>query len=73
MKLGPQVYVCAVVLYLVALGCTLHSVNSQPFNKKQRTFWTVAVIAFPVVGIFIYSLACVLYATSETALMAKKK
>ncbi len=72
-KLNAQVYACAIVLYLVVIGCALHSIHSQPFNKKQRTFWTLMVLLFPVGGLAVYAVACVLYAQSESALMAKRK
>jgi len=72
-KFNPQVWACAIVLYLVVIGCTLHSIHTQPFNKKMRTIWTVVVIFAPIIGLAVYAMACVLYATSETKLMAKPK
>jgi len=72
-KLNAQVYACAIVLYLVVMGCALHSIHSQRFNQRLKLIWTIVVLAVPIFGLAAYAVACVLYAQSESALMAKRK
>lgn len=73
LKLNGQTWACAIVLWMVVLGCTLSSINSQPFNRQQRIFWIVVVLCFPLVGLFCYLPFCVLNATSDTSAGKKNK
>ncbi|MBI3876895.1 MAG: PLDc N-terminal domain-containing protein [Verrucomicrobia bacterium] len=73
LKLNAQTYACAIVIYLVVIGCALHSINSQPFSRTQRMMWITIVVAVPVLGLAAYAMAAVLYATSEASLLTRKK
>ncbi|MFM8469804.1 MAG: hypothetical protein ACKODH_07525 [Limisphaerales bacterium] len=53
-KLGSQTYSIAALLYFILLGCTIWSINVQPFNKKEKSFWTLIVICLGPLGILIY-------------------
>jgi hypothetical protein len=53
-KFNDQMLLCLVAIWLVVVGTSISSIFSQPFSKKQRTFWTVLVICLPIVGVLIY-------------------
>ena len=54
MKADMQVLACAVVLWLAVLGCTLSSIDHQPFGRRRRMVWLVLVTAVPLVGLLCY-------------------
>ncbi len=53
-KINSQTISIAVLLYFVVLGCTIWSINLQPFNKRDKSFWTMLVVLFPAFGILFY-------------------
>ena len=53
-KLTWQVYTCAIVLYIAMIYCTVWSINQQPFNRRERMFYTVVVVCVPLAGVLIY-------------------
>lgn len=53
-KIGSQTISIAVFLYFILLGCTIWSINVQPFNKKEKSFWTLVVILLGPFGILGY-------------------
>jgi hypothetical protein len=54
MRIDFQVIACLVILWLLITGCTVSSILSKPFSQKQRNFWLVIVMAFPLLGILAY-------------------
>ena len=53
-KFNNQVLACLVVIWVVVLGCAVHSIVSQPFNRQQRWFWILLVIFLPGIGLLSY-------------------
>ena len=53
-KINGQAISIAVLLYLIMLGCVIHSITQQPFDKKRRSLWTTLVIMFGPFAIFPY-------------------
>lgn len=53
-KLNKQVLILAITIWLVVLGCAVTSIITQPFSKKQRTFWMVVVFGIPFLGLLSY-------------------
>jgi TRAP-type C4-dicarboxylate transport system permease small subunit len=53
-KINSQTISIAVLLYIILVGCTIWSINVQPFNKRERSFWTMAVIFFGPIAILPY-------------------
>lgn len=53
-KINSQTISIAIVLWFVTVACAIWSINSQPFNKKERTFWTAIVVLFPLAGLLFY-------------------
>ena len=53
-KFGSAVGVCMAAIWLSVLWCTIASIWTQPFSRRQRTFWIVLVIALPLVGVLAY-------------------
>ena len=72
-KINGQTITCALVIWVAVLGCALASINSQPFNQRQRLFWIVFVLCVPLVGLLCYLPCCVIYATSDSSQSARKK
>ena len=53
-QFNSQIGWCAVLLWCVVVACTISSILSQPFNKRQRIFWIAVVVAIPLVGVLAY-------------------
>ncbi|MGB0578604.1 MAG: PLDc N-terminal domain-containing protein [Limisphaerales bacterium] len=53
-KLHWQVQTCAVILWIAVVYCSVWSINTQPFNRKERLLWTVVVVAIPLGGLLAY-------------------
>jgi hypothetical protein len=53
-KFNNQILFCLVAVWLVLLGCAVHSIFSLPFNKHQRWFWILMVVCLPGVGLLSY-------------------
>jgi fatty acid desaturase len=53
-KFNGTIAACIVVLWLVVVGTAISSIFSQPFSKKQRTFWILMVVFLPVLGLLLY-------------------
>lgn len=53
-KINSQTISIAVLLYCVTVACVIWSINVQPFNKRERSFWTMAVIFFGPFAILPY-------------------
>ena len=39
-KLNWQTITCAIILWFTTLYCGIWSINQQPFNRRERLFWT---------------------------------
>ena len=48
------VIVVLVFIWAGVVGCAIASVLTQPFDRKQRTFWIALVILLPFVGLLSY-------------------
>ncbi len=53
-KFNGQVWVCLALIWLLVLGCTITSIQAQPFSARQRKFWMAVVIFVPLLGILAY-------------------
>jgi hypothetical protein len=53
-KISGQTNAIAVFLWCILVGCAIWSINTQPFNKKERTFWTAVVVFIPLAGLLCY-------------------
>jgi len=49
-----SIILCLIALWLVITACTISSIISQPFSRKQRFFWITLVVVLPIVGILAY-------------------
>ncbi len=43
-----------VLVWICVIACVISSIFSQPFDIKQRIFWTAIVVLLPVIGILAY-------------------
>ena len=43
-KINGQTMSIAAFLYLITLGCVIHSITQQPFDRKRRSLWMIFVI-----------------------------
>jgi hypothetical protein len=53
-KLNKQALICAIGIWVLVLGCAISSIVSQPFSKKQRTFWFLVICGVPFLGVLSY-------------------
>lgn len=53
-KIGSQTISIAVFLYCILVACVIWSINVQPFNKKERSMWTMLVVMFGPLAIIPY-------------------
>ena len=53
-KFNSPVIAILLALWIVILVCAVSSIISQPFTKRQRIFWLVLVVCFPLVGLLAY-------------------
>jgi phage shock protein PspC (stress-responsive transcriptional regulator) len=53
-KFTRPMFVCTVVIWLMVVGCALHSIWHQPFTRRQRLFWVLLLIGVPVLGLLVY-------------------
>lgn len=50
---GSVIFILGVV-WLMVLGCVISSIFAQQFDRSQRIFWLVLVVAVPIVGVLSY-------------------
>ena len=53
-KFDNQLLFFLVIIWVMVLACAVHSVMSQPFNKRQRWFWILLIVCLPGVGLLSY-------------------
>lgn len=53
-SLSHQAFICAIVIWVIVVVCSIMSIVGQPFSKKQRMFWMVVVMGLPLVGLLSY-------------------
>ena len=53
-KFTQSMFICAMVIWLMVVGCALHSIWIQPFTRRQRLFWILLVVGVPVLGLLVY-------------------
>jgi ABC-type sugar transport system permease subunit len=53
-KFNTFVLMAMIAVWVVVIACALSSIFSQPFSRRQKFFWTVFVIAVPLVGVLAY-------------------
>jgi len=53
-KWNSQTAACVLFIWFIVLASAISSVISQPFTKKQRTFWVLLILCLPVVGLLAY-------------------
>jgi hypothetical protein len=53
-KLTTQIWMVAAGLWITILLCTISSILTQPFTKKQRLFWILLVLFVPIFGLLAY-------------------
>ena len=53
-KWNGQMFLCLILIWLVVIATAISSIMSQPFAKKQRTFWIVLIIVVPIFGLLAY-------------------
>jgi hypothetical protein len=53
-KWNSTVVLGMTLVWICVLGCVISSILSQPFERKQRIFWVVLVIAVPFLGVLSY-------------------
>jgi hypothetical protein len=39
---------------MIVLACTLSSVFTQPFSRRQRFLWIAILIGLPIIGLLAY-------------------
>jgi len=54
MRIDSTVIICLLIIWVIVSACVISSILNQPFTKKQRFFWSVFVLAVPVIGILAY-------------------
>jgi hypothetical protein len=54
LKSNNQIMACVAVIWLVIMACAVTSVLSHSFSRKQRTFWIVLIVGFPLLGLLSY-------------------
>ena len=58
----PEIYLGMVAVYLILLTASLFSIKSLQASSKSKACWSVIVVLVPVLGMFIYSLRCLVRA-----------
>jgi hypothetical protein len=53
-KWNSGIVLALVVIWAGVLACVVSSIFSQPFDRKQRTFWIGLVILVPFLGVLSY-------------------
>lgn len=53
-QFDSQIGWCVVLIWCIVLACTISSILSQPFNRRQRIFWIAVVICVPLIGVLAY-------------------
>jgi hypothetical protein len=53
-KFTKSMFVCYVIIWLMVVGCALHSIWHQPFTRRQRLFWMLLVVGVPLLGVLVY-------------------
>jgi|APSaa5957512622_1039677.scaffolds.fasta_scaffold04404_5 hypothetical protein len=50
----PGVWFCVIAVWLLVLICSLTSIWGHRFGRGKKIFWSVIVLAMPLVGVAIY-------------------
>lgn len=58
----PEIYLGMAAVYLILLTASLFSIKSLQASSKSKAAWSVVVVLVPVLGMFIYSLRCLVRA-----------
>ncbi len=53
-KWSGMVVFALLAIWAGVVGCVISSILSQPFDRKQRTFWIALVILLPFLGVLAY-------------------
>jgi uncharacterized membrane protein YoaK (UPF0700 family) len=53
-KWDGTIVLALLLLWTGVLGCVISSIISQPFDRKQRTFWILMVVFVPLLGVLAY-------------------
>ncbi len=53
-KFDNQVMAGMILVWLVVVGATVHSILQQDFPPRQRRFWIGIVILVPILGVLAY-------------------
>lgn len=53
-KFNLQILACMGIIWLAILLCSLASINSQNWTRRQRIFWIVIVTGIPFLGVLMY-------------------
>lgn len=53
-KWNLQIAACMIIIWLALVICTLSSLSSQGFTRRQRLFWILIITGIPLLGILIY-------------------
>ena len=56
-NVSTEIWIGLAAIYIVMVGVTLSSVWSGAWSGWAGLLWTIIVVALPIVGIFMYSLA----------------
>lgn len=57
-NLGLQPLVMVIMLYLVILVCTYHSISTLAILRRTKILWGVFVTVFPFIGLIVYLCYC---------------
>ena len=53
-KWSSSVLITLLIVWLAVLGCIYSSILTQPFERRQRIFWLLAVTLLPIIGVLTY-------------------
>lgn len=54
LKFDYAVLAGMIVIWLVVLACSLHSLRAQGLSRRRQVVWTLILLLLPVVGLLIY-------------------
>lgn len=58
----PEVYWGLLVVFIIFLLVSAASVISQPFGAGMKALWLAVLLLLPLLGLWIYSLRCIIFA-----------
>lgn len=50
----PEVLVCAALVWLLVLFCTVASILSHPISRGGKALWILFVLLAPLAGVVVY-------------------